>query len=457
MPGEKLVVGVSGGNDSLALLHLLKDLSAQMGFSIHAATLDHQLRGRESAEDVNFVVRICEEWDIPVSKKKARVSALAERSQTSIEVAARIARYDFFAAVAGQVNASCVAVAHHADDQAETVLMHLLRGSGGKGLAGMALQSTLPGHPHIRLIRPLLYESRSMLEAYCRQHHLSPRNDSTNRDITILRNRIRHELLPYLDQYHSHLSQVLSQTAEISGVENDYLDGEVERICALGIATVSSERVSLHREMFRQLHPALQRRLVIWAMKRLRADDHLDYQHILNAVSTGMNGRQGAICEFSGGFRLRVDYGFVVIESKNVSSAQVSYPLLTSHQEVKLRIPGVINLKDWQLHISNQPFPSADPYPVCSLAIPEKSVLALRTRRAGDQFTPSGMEGHKQKINRLMINHKVPRPVRDHIPLLCVNDEIAAFRIAAAWIVSETFRIKNDFRRIIYVRFVDNS
>lgn len=456
-PGEKVVAGVSGGTDSLALLHLLKNLSDRMGFSIRAATLDHHLRGKESAEDVNFVVAICDQWGIPVSQKKVNVKTMAKRSQTSIEVAARNARYDFLAEVAHQVGASCVAVAHHADDQAETVLMRLLRGSGGKGLAGMALQSPLPGHPDLRLIRPLLYASRLSLEAYCQQHNLSPREDSTNTDTTILRNRIRHELLPFLSQYQSNISQTLSRTAEISGIENSYFDQEIERIIATEIAVESPGQVRLNREAFRHLHPALQHRLVIWSLNRLGGADELDYQHIVEAVSLGVSGRQGAISLFSSGFRLRVDYDLLVIESHNTPSPPATFPLIEKDQIIELNVPCVVRLNTWQLQISLHPFPVSDPYPVCSLALPDQATLTLRTRRDGDRFAPLGLGGHTQKINRFMINDKVPRPVRDRIPLVCVNQQIAAFRTDSVWVISETFRVNRDSRRIIYVRFMENS
>lgn len=455
--GEKVVVGVSGGTDSLTLLHLLKNLSSRMGFSVHAATLDHQLRGQESAEDANFVVRLCNEWGISVIKKEVNVKALAKRSGMSTEVAARNARYDFLAEVAYQVNASCVAVAHHADDQAETLLMRLIRGSGGKGLAGMELQSPLPGHRNLRLIRPFLHTSRSTLEAYCQQQHLTPREDSTNKDTTILRNRIRHELLPILSQYQPNISQVLSRIAEISGVEIAYFEQEIERTIAEGIAIESSGQIRLERDAFRHLHPALQRRLVIWSMNRLGAVDELDYQHVVDAVSLAMSGPQGAVSLFSGGYQLRVDYSFLVIENQNVPSKSAAFPFLEINQIIELEIPCIVKLDSWQLQISLQPFPPSDPYLVCSLAIPEHVTLALRTRRDGDRIAPLGLDGHTQKLSRFLINHKVSRPLRDQIPLLCVNNQIAAFRLDTKWVIGEPFRLNADAQRIIYVRFMDNS
>ncbi len=195
--GQTLIVGVSGGTDSLVLLHILNQLAPRLGITLHAATLDHQLRGEESVNDVRFVEQICREWSVPVTVGQADVASLAREQQLGIEAGARLARYDFLAGVAHTLGAVGVAVAHHADDQVETVLLHLLRGAGVHGLAGMALRSPVPGHADLSLIRPLLRVSRAEIETYSEQQHLVPRYDSTNSDTSLLRNAIRLEVLPF--------------------------------------------------------------------------------------------------------------------------------------------------------------------------------------------------------------------------------------------------------------------
>ena len=224
---QTLVIGVSGGTDSLALLHVLNQLAPRLGIVIHAATLDHQLRGAESAGDVQFVEQVCHEWNIAVTVGRTNVIELAQHQQLGIEAAARLARYDFLAQVAHNLGASTIAVAHHEDDQAETVLMHLLRGAGVHGLSGMALRSLVPNHTDLKLIRPLLSVSRQEIEAYCVEHNLEPRHDSTNSDTSLLRNAIRLEMLPILQRYTPQVKPALARWAEIAAVEDEYLQQQV--------------------------------------------------------------------------------------------------------------------------------------------------------------------------------------------------------------------------------------
>ncbi|MEO8397393.1 MAG: tRNA lysidine(34) synthetase TilS, partial [Chloroflexota bacterium] len=178
----RLIVGVSGGTDSLALLHTLLALRDRLSLNLHVATLDHGLRGDAGADDARFVQTTAQSWDLEVTAGYADVGALAQAQQIGIEAAARLARYEFLAGVADAFHATHIAVAHNADDQVETVLFHLLRGSGLTGIGGMAYIAPLPGHPHRTLIRPLLDIPRADLDAYCREQGLQPRHDASNDD-----------------------------------------------------------------------------------------------------------------------------------------------------------------------------------------------------------------------------------------------------------------------------------
>src|SRR5262249_43267249 len=148
-------------------------------------------RGQAGAEDAKFVVEMANSWGVPVTMGQIDVAKLAQEQRTGIEAAARLARYQFLAKVAHEVSALRIAVAHHADDQAETVLMHLIRGSGIRGLSGMAWSAPVPDHPDLTLIRPSLAVTRAQIEAYCAENSLIPRQDATNTDISLLRNRLR--------------------------------------------------------------------------------------------------------------------------------------------------------------------------------------------------------------------------------------------------------------------------
>jgi len=215
--GEPVVVGVSGGPDSLCLLHVLKHLAPGYGVTLHVTHLEHGIRGEESEADAQFVAGLAHRWGLPVTVEHADVPRLAEEEGLAPEEAARRARYGFLARVAGQIGASRIAVGHNADDQVETVLMHFLRGSGLAGLRGMLPLSPLgelrlgaalrdsPLAGELRLIRPLLEVARPAIEAYCRSRGLQPRFDRSNLDTTYYRNRLRHELLPMLEGYNPNI------------------------------------------------------------------------------------------------------------------------------------------------------------------------------------------------------------------------------------------------------------
>ena len=441
--GSTVVIGVSGGPDSLALLHVLRQLSSQLSLRLHVATFDHQLRGESSIEDTRFVEQIGREWGVPVTVGRGDVRQIAETNNIGIEAAARRARYDFMAQVAREVGASHVAVAHHADDQAETVLIHIIRGSGLDGLSGMAAQAPLPGHPDITLIRPFLKATRAQIEAYCQEHHLNPREDITNRDTSLLRNFIRWETLPHLEKLNTNVRQALAQLADIAQVERDYMERALQQVIVQHV-TLHDHAVEIGREQFRTLHPALQRRYVYWAARRvLRNDTATGYLHVVSAVEIGVRGSVGATALLAGGARLRVDYDTLVIERTDVTTRLPDVPLIAEETEVAVTIPGTTRLPDgtWMLRswvAGNKEKAQA------RLAIPDRSRVVLRSRRDGDRIAPLGLGGHTQKVGRWMINHKIPKAIRDRIPLLIVNGEIAAICTGTQWAIGETFAVNKD-------------
>ncbi|MBI1278104.1 MAG: tRNA lysidine(34) synthetase TilS [Anaerolineaceae bacterium] len=455
--GQTLVVGVSGGTDSLALLHILNQLGRSIGFTIHAATLDHQLRGEESAGDVRFVEQICREWGIAVTTGQADVSRLARQQQIGIETAARLARYDFLAATAYRVGASNVAVAHHVDDQAETVLMHILRGAGIHGLAGMAMRSTVPNHDDLLLIRPLLEVTRAEIEEYCQQNYLIPRVDSTNVDTSILRNAIRLEVLPFLEGYAPQTRPALARLAEIAAIENDYIQQQINSFTRLATLTISAGRIAINRDAFNGLHPALQRRVLLWGMGKLGLVDHASAHLIMEAIEIAKRGRHGAIALLGGGGSLRVDYLMLFIETEDSRYKYIRspIPLLPANFTRAITIPSLNTVQEWLLQVRLEQPPNDKSY--CKLEIPNGSQAILRTRHDGDVFSPLGMNGHTQKVSRWMVNRKIPREIRDQIPLLVVNDMIAAIVVNDEWFVSELFAVRNSESPIIYFQFLENS
>ena len=245
--GGKVVVAVSGGPDSLCLLHGLRELRDEYGVQLHVAHLNHCLRGLDSAEDSRFVWQIAADWGLPLTRSSVNVKKLVKEQKGSVEEMARQVRYRFLAQPQQQAGADRIALGHNADDQTETVLMHWLRGAGLAGLRGMRPKSPLgelrlgeeeTAMPDLLLIRPLLYVARSEIEAYCEAHELRPRFDRSNLDTTYFRNRLRHELLPHLEGYNPNIREVIRRSAQaLSGdyeVSGPRRSGRGRRLCGTG-------------------------------------------------------------------------------------------------------------------------------------------------------------------------------------------------------------------------------
>ena len=441
--GGLIVVGVSGGTDSLALLHLLAGLRQSLGIQLHAATLNHGLRGDAGADDARFVVATAQRWDIPVTAGYADVQALADERRLSIEAAARAARYDFLAAVARDTGADRVAVAHNANDQVETVLLHLLRGSGIGGLAGMAYRAPLPGHPDLLLIRPLLDLSRADLEDYCREHDLQPRYDASNDDQRYTRNRLRHDLIPHLRDLSPQIDRRLLQLAEIAAVEDDYLTAALQMAVESQVKR-TADRVSLSRAVFASLHPALQLRFIITALAELDAADATTI-HLRAAADLARTGQVGAVAQFPHGLRLRVDYADIHLERAGAKPPPSADVLLPADAVISVAVPGETSLEAWRIETRRTLMDA----PAVGLSVPAGAALMLRGRRAGDRFALPGLDGHTQKLSKWMIDHKVPRDLRDRVPLLIVDDQVAAI-YWRGWVVSVHFSVMTSGNELIY-------
>ncbi len=439
VPANPLVVAVSGGIDSLALMHILWRLQEPLNLKLHIATLDHGLRGDEGAADVKFVEMLANDWNLPVTSATADVYALAQAWHLSIETAARSARYAFLAEVAREIEAETVVTAHHAGDQAETVLMRLMRGTGTGGLQGMATFAPLPDYPHLTLVRPLLQVTKSDLITYCAENDLYPRHDATNEDDHPFRNFIRLRALPLLRERNPNIETTLARLAEIAALDESFMDAQYEQIVTSHLA-IEERRILMDRHAFKSWHPALQRRCLARTATKLLAGDAVaqpQYGHILNAVEVALSGEVGAIAQFSRGVRLRVDYDRLVMEYEDSPSMRSGYPQLPKKIEMPLEIGEVTSIPDlgWQIHVTTEILDHAQ----FVLHVPQDARITLRTRRTGERFAPIGMNGRTRKLKDWMIDHKIPRDVRDLLPVLSINDEVAAILIQERWHISENF------------------
>jgi tRNA(Ile)-lysidine synthase len=454
--GDGVVVGVSGGPDSLCLLHVLLRLREVYDLRLHVAHLHHGARGADADADAEFVGALAE-WGLPVTIERQDVPALAREHRLAFEEAARRVRYAFLARVAGKASAHKIAVGHNADDQAETVLMHFLRGAGPAGLRGMLPATPIADYrmleplrmqearckrqsldiPHLAsciIIRPLLDVSRVDIERYCAERGLEPRFDRSNLDTTYFRNRLRHELLPLLETYNPNVRGRLRHTAAVVAADYELLSQLQEQSW---VDTVREERetaVVFNRVAWRTLPVALQRSVLRRAVYRLRRSlRDVDFCHVEGARRVGLSGETGAQATLPSGLALTVGYDALTVGDEGDAGPLPDEPLLWCDEPLTVQIPGTTSLpqSDWVLRAEllkrwglEQIADNLDPWTayldVDALAAP----LMLRRRRRGDRFRPQGMEGHSVKLSAFLINCKVPRAWRGRVPLLVAGGEI---------------------------------
>ena len=441
LPGERIGVAVSGGADSVALLRALSELAPRLGVVLVVLHLNHNLRGPDSEADERFVRELASELELEVAVETEDVASLAALLHLSLEAAGRRARYAFFQRAATDHRLNCVATAHTRDDQAETVLLRLLRGTGTSGLAGIHrmfdlswLASELPS-PELpsdddspqpqppRLIRPLLSTTRQQVERYLLSLGQPFRQDASNFSPQFLRNRVRAELLPSLERdYNPQLRQALCETAEIAAAENAFLEELVSNILgenpapSLQLSLLQSQPLALQRRILRRLcHPhALA----------------LDFAHLEALREFALAGHVD---------RLKLPRGFVaeVVREKHCPP----YLFLRSPEDavkvaapysVELSIPGRVSIgqcfgrPDTCIRATLLDSASAEPaYNRANLLASSRvgHCLTIRNLLPGDRFQPLHSSG-ESKVNRLLQELSIPAALRRRWPVLLAGEQI---------------------------------
>ncbi|PDW01534.1 tRNA lysidine(34) synthetase TilS [Candidatus Viridilinea mediisalina] len=467
-PDALLLVAVSGGPDSLCLLHLLKQVHATGGPKLHVAHLDHGLRGAQSAAEAHMVANLAAAWDIPATVEYRDLAALPRAKHTSLLAAARQVRYTLFASIARTLGASALAVAHQADDQAETLLLHLLRGAGLAGLRAMrpvvpwaewaatpitlehaALsrmltpigtpcsaicnrQSTIvngitPHEVHASqpeatatcppLIRPLLTTSRNEILAYCTTHNLQPADDPSNRSPHYTRARVR-QLLPQLTKENPQLVSTLGRTAHILGDDYDYIQQQLSALWP-SLARSDAGVVALQRERWLTLHPAMQRHALRRAAASLGAYE-LSLQQ-LEAART-LATRPGHQMQLTATLRLMVDQNDLILALPQ-AQPYPAHPQLTQ-SELPLLNPGTTPIgHGWYCQITDTPPAQPDRWWLQLDPQLLDGPLSLRCRRPGDRFHPRGAPGSR-KLQDFFVDQKLPQSLRAAWPLLVTPSSI---------------------------------
>ena len=443
-PGDIVIVGVSGGPDSLALLHVLRALREELSITLHVAHLNHQLRGEESDADAEFVAHLAREWNLPATIEARAVVS----NKLSLEEAARQVRYDFLAATAQRIGAPVIAVGHTADDQAETVLMHLLRGAGLGGLRGINYKLQITDDK-LRIVRPLLDVTRVEIEDYCRINALKPRVDSSNSDNTFFRNRLRNEALPYLETLNPNLREILLRTARGTADDYDFLDAHVREAFAR-VAHAEDDAMVVQLDAWRALHPALQRGTLRAAIQHLRADlRDIAWTHVEDARRIALEKSAGAQATLPHNLMLTIGYGEFVIADANASRDFDTPQLFV--ESLALAMPGITPLpdSDWFFETEIVDVQPVAPERWTAILDADKcrGEILLRTRRAGDRFEPAGL-GHTKSLREFFIDTKIPRALRNRLPLLMIDNQIGW---VCGWRVDEHVRATESTKRFLRV------
>jgi len=454
---EKVIlVGVSGGPDSLCLVNILN----RLGYLLIVAHFNHGLR-TESSDEERFVEKISDTLGIVFVSGSQDTAAYAAKHGLSQEEAARILRYRFLFDQAELLEAQAIAVGHNADDQVETVLMHLLRGAGLDGLIGMQT-AALPNawSDEILLIRPLLSIWRFEILEYCVRHKIHPIMDSSNADKTFFRNRLRHDLIPLLDDYVPGASARIWRMADILQGDHNVVMQVVVRAWQKCVRNQGSGYIAFSEKIFRKQPLGVQRRLVRAAVNVLRTNSRdLDFDAVERALTfLAMPPRSGQ-ADFCLGLRLILENGQFFIAEWEADLPSILWPQLDDDDPLTVPIPGRLDLADgWMFSVEivddhiyarKQTAVNVNPFQAWISVDEQETELIVRPRRSEDRFAPLGMDGKTAKITDFMINQKLPRRCRAYWPLVCVDAEIA-------WIpgyrLGRTFRIAAEKQNVIYLR-----
>lgn len=409
--GAQIVIGLSGGADSVALCHILHVLAKQYGWQLLAVHVHHGLRGAEADADAAFVQDFAQKYDIPCQIRYMPVRQMAEQWGKGLEETGRIARYEIFSELAGAHGK--IAVAHHANDQAETLLMRLCRGTGLQGMQGM-----LPTRANV--VRPLLFCSRAEIETYCQNIGLSYRTDSTNQDTVYARNHMRHEVLPLLEKIYAGSTQHLAEAASRFAEENAYMQQEAEH--AFAKVCITQSPLTLSCTDLIKLHSAIRRRVLRFAVQQAQGNLHDLYQSHIQAMEALLYKQSGKQVQITGGLCVKRIQDTLLLEQKanaaNAESLLYAYPLAIG-ETVWAEAAGC-RIRTWISPAQNIDFVKDD----CTKAFDYDKItqtLYCRNRRAGDTIT---LSCGTKKIKKLWIDEKRPVNQRAEIPLIACGTEI---------------------------------
>lgn len=437
-PGDLVVVAVSGGPDSMVLLDILHLLSAELRIKLHVFHLNHLIRGESAEVDARFVAAESVKRAVPVTSRRFDIKQYGKERSLSVQEAAREVRYRLMEETAEEVGAARIALGHHADDQVETFLMRIVRGTGLAGLRGIPASRG----PYVR---PLIDAWREEILQYAEEVGVSYRTDPTNEEPVYLRNRIRISLVPALTEFDPQIKKKIVYVAELAGQDESLLDELAEDTYGVVAETRQGGRrgeIVMARDKLAEKHISLRRRLVRKAIAEVKGDLRgIGLVHIAPAMRFIETG-EGFECHLPQGVLVYSEYGNLVVSARKAPPAV---------EPIVLEVPGRTEMPSLGVAIVaeyERGRPRGDRTTACLDADRTILPLVVRTRQEGDRFQPHGMKGAK-KLQDFLVDEKVPKRKRDLVPIVESKGEIA-------WVVGhridERFKAGDNCRNVLVLR-----
>ncbi|SHH47716.1 tRNA lysidine(34) synthetase TilS [Tepidibacter thalassicus] len=443
--GDKVILGLSGGPDSVCLLHILNYLKDEFNIKIYAAHLNHKIRGIEAQKDAMYAAKICDIMGIICFIRAIDVPKYCEENNLSLEEGARILRYNMFFEIKEKINADKIAIAHNINDQAETVLMRMMRGTGLQGLKGIEYKRD------DGIIRPLLDVSREEIEKYCEENNLNPRIDHTNLEDIYVRNKIRLKLIPYMSEnFNPNLKESIARMANLLREDSDYIEEQANSAFEQVCEKKSQNIISLDIDKFLKFHKAIKNRIIRKSIDFILGDiKGIEQKHIEDVISLFFESKTDTRIDLPRGIRVYKKNRNIIFTNEELVEKKINY-------NYKLPKSGYIKVKELNaiveskiLSVKEMKNITHDKYTKCFDADKVCGDLLIRNRKNGDRIKILGLGGSK-KIKDLFIDLKIPREDRDKIPILVDEKGII-------WVIgyrmSEDYKIDKGTKNILKVSF----
>ncbi|WP_250675370.1 tRNA lysidine(34) synthetase TilS [Paraclostridium ghonii] len=441
--GDKIVLGLSGGPDSVCLLHVLKQIEEEYDISIYAAHLNHQIRGIEAQKDVMYISSLCDNLGIKFFVKSINVPEYCKKHGLSIEEGARKLRYEMFYEIKQKTKSNKIAIGHNLNDQAETILMRMMRGTGLQGLKGIEYKRD------DTIIRPILDIERSSIEAYCEENNLNPRIDSTNLENIYTRNKIRLDLIPYMQEnFNTNVIESICRMGNNLKLDSDYIEQEGNKKFEEVSKLNDNESVEIILDKYIDLHKAIKSRIIRNAIKYILGDTNfVDQKHIEDVLNLENIDKINKKLVLPRGLFVYRNDDSILVTTEEITYEEVNF---------KYKVPkdGIIKIKETGVFIetktmSIERFKSmrADKSSKGFDLDKFKGGIIARNRESGDKIK---LAGGSKKLKNLFIDLKIPREERSKIPVLVDNDEVVC---VGDYKINENYKIDANTKEVLKITF----